>query len=156
MRVLFFMSHAGAARNFESTLRGLADGGHDVHMALDRAEKANLPGHDDLANELTRQYPRITGGLHPVLPKSDWLLVATRLRVSLDYMRVLGPEYREAPKLRARAERWLPPRAERTLRFAPRPARAMLRAAFRSAERSVPPDEAATAYIRDQDPDVAL
>ena len=48
MKVLFLMSHAGAARNFESTLRGLAERGHEVHMAFDRMEKAK-PTDEEMA-----------------------------------------------------------------------------------------------------------
>src|SRR4051794_25664962 len=106
------MSHAGQARNFESTLRGLAERGHDVHMAFDRMEKKNLPGVHDLANRLVEEYPGITSGEHPKPPKGDFAWVSSRLRASLDFMRYLRPEFDEAPKLRQRAHRFAPPRVE--------------------------------------------
>src|SRR5919106_424818 len=100
MRVLFFMSHAGQARNFESTLRGLAERGHEVHMAYDRLDKKNLPGVSDLANALVAEYPLLTSGGHPQPRKDDWGWIASRLRLALDYMRYLQPEFKDAPKLR--------------------------------------------------------
>src|SRR5919106_765250 len=156
MRVLFFMSHAGAARNFESTLRGLAERDHQVHMAFDRMEKKNLPGLWDLANSLIAEYPGITAGEHPQPPRDDWSLISARLRLSLDYMRFLNREFRDAPKLRQRAARWVPSRAQRLIVSMPPPVQAGIRAAFRSAERSIPVSEVAESYLRDRQPDAVL
>ena len=89
MKILFFMSHAGATRNFESTLRGLADRGTRVHLAFNRMEKENLPGLWDLANTLIAEYPHITAGEHPQPTRSEPSFIAAKLRASLDYMRFL-------------------------------------------------------------------
>src|SRR4051794_11266423 len=104
------MSHAGSTRNFESTLRGLAESGHEIHLAFDRMAKRNLPGLWDLTNSLVAQYPNLTAGPHPVPKKEEWSVVSSRLRASLDYMRYLEPEFDDAPKLRRRAEQFAPNR----------------------------------------------
>ena len=70
MKILFFMSHPGHTRNFESTLRGLAARGHSVHMSFDRLEKRNLPGLWDLANALLEEYPNLTFGSAPEIPRA--------------------------------------------------------------------------------------
>src|ERR1044072_9008870 len=109
------MSHPGATRNFESTLRGLAERGHTVHLAFQRSQKDMLPGLSDLADSLVAEYPQITSGPAPQLADEDYALVASRLRASLDYMRFTNPEFEDAPKLRCRAERWVPERLKRAV-----------------------------------------
>src|SRR3954453_21590591 len=99
VRILFFMSHPGQARNFEWMLRGMAERGHQVHMAFDKVEKKNLPGLSDLADTLVEEYPAITSGEHPQPAKADWSWVSSRMRASLDFMRYLEPEFEDAPKL---------------------------------------------------------
>jgi hypothetical protein len=150
------MSHAGAVRNFESTLRGLAERGHEIHLAFDRMEKKNLPGLWDLADTLVQEHPGITTGEHPRPEDNDWSVIARRLRVSLDYMRFLGPEFEDAPKLKSRAAGKVSPRIHRMVSAAPQPARSTLGVAFRAAERSTPVHESVDAYIRDQEPDAVL
>jgi hypothetical protein len=156
MKVLFFMSHAGQARNFESTLRGLAARGHSIHVAYDRMEKKNLPGVSDLADALVDEYEHLTSGPHPKLTKAEWSLAASRLRASLDYLRYLGPEFGEAPKLRRRAEKFAPPWFSRIVAKTPSSLHASLRDAIQRAERSRPIDGAVLEYLREQDPDVVL
>jgi len=138
VNILFFMSHPGQARNFESTLCGLAERGHRVHLAFDRTGKRNLPGVSDLADSLVAEYPGLTAGHHPRPPKTDWSWVSGRLRASLDYMRYLEPEFRDAPKLRRRATQWPPMPIERVVATAPPPARSGLRSALRLAVHSAP------------------
>ena len=155
MKILFFMPHAGATRNFESTLRGLAEREHTIHLAYDRMFKKNLPGLWDLSNALTAEYPQITAGEHPQPTRSEPSFIAAKLRASLDYMRFFNREFRDAPKLRQRAERWAPRRVRRLAEGA-FPPRSMMRAAFRSAERAMPISESVERYIREQDPDAVL
>jgi hypothetical protein len=156
LNVLWFMSHPGQVRNFESTLRGLANRGHRVHMAFERLEKKNLPGLHDLSDALVRDYPAITNGESPVRPRSDWSLVGSRLRSSLDYMRYFNPEYADAPKLRERAARWAPADVSRRYSELAAPGRAAMRKAVQLAERSTPLSDTVVDYIRERDPDVVL
>ena len=156
MKVLFFMSHAGQARNFESTLRGLAERGHAVHIAYDRMEKKNLPGVSDLADALVEEYELVTSDAHPKLAKREWSVVASRLRAALDSMRYLGPEFRDAPKLRRRAEKFAPPWFGKILESTPAALHGPLRDAVSRAEQSRPVDATVVQYLREQDPDVVL
>lgn len=150
------MSHAGQARNFESTLRGLAERGHEVHMGYERAEKKNLPGHRDLAERLVQEYPEIACDVCPRPAKDDWSWVAARLRAAVDYMRYLEPEFDNAPKLRARAERFAPERVKKRVRGMSGAMRRVFRSALVRGDISAPVSDAVTAYIRARDPDVVL
>jgi hypothetical protein len=150
------MSHAGQARNFESTLRGLADRGHEVHMAFDRLEKKNLLGLSELANSIVEEYPGVTSDAHPSVARETSSLTASRLRAGLDYMRYLQPEFTEAPKLRARAKRFAPPRLERMVSQASGVKRRLVRQGLLAAERSTPVSPIALEYVKTSDPDVVL
>jgi hypothetical protein len=156
VKILFFMPHPGATRNFESTLRGLADRGHLIHLAFDRTEKKNLPGLWDLADSLMAEYPGITAGEHPRPPETDWSIASSRLRASVDYMRYSNPEFVDAPKLQSRAERWVTPRTKQVVSRVPHRAKGRLRAAFSLAERSAPIDGRLARYLREQQPSVIL
>jgi hypothetical protein len=156
MNVLFLMSNPGHARNFESTLRELAERGHDVHMAFDRMDKQGLPRVRDLSDQLVADYTGITSGLVPRLPSGDWSLVSSGLYASVDYMRYLGPEFRQAPKLRQRAQSFAPPRVRRLVRSLPPPGKAVVRRAFVRTARATPIGESVRAYVRDRNPDAIL
>jgi hypothetical protein len=43
MKILFFMSHPGYTRNFESTLALLAERGHQIHLAFDGPPQVGKP-----------------------------------------------------------------------------------------------------------------
>lgn len=154
MRILFVMSHAGATRNFESTLRGLADRGHEIHLAFERMQKRSLPGLWDLANSLLDEYPLMTAGEAPKPTAGDEHLISSRMRSSLDYMRYLGPEFSEAPKLQQRAEGWTSPRVRRMATGFP--GKSSMRFAFRRAERSIPVSQPVRDYLSEHQPDVVL
>ncbi|OAI40149.1 hypothetical protein AYO39_01975 [Actinobacteria bacterium SCGC AG-212-D09] len=156
MKVLFLMSHAGQARNFESTVRGLAERGHEVHMGFDRLEKRNLPGLSDLAETLVEEYYGVTSGPVPRPSKDDWAVVSSRIRASLDYVRYLGPEFKDAPKLRRRAEGFAPPRVAKIVGPLPKPGKAVARRALKRAERATPISEPIRAYLEQLAPDVVL
>ncbi|MEE2636409.1 MAG: hypothetical protein VYE68_04160 [Acidobacteriota bacterium] len=107
MKIFFSMRHPGALRNFASTVRGLADRGHQIHLSFVMQDKL---GDGRLLWELTDDYPNIT---HTELtnkktPYRFWLGLARGARFWGDYLRYLGPEYRDAEKLRARAQLRLP------------------------------------------------
>jgi hypothetical protein len=155
MKILFLMSHAGAARNFESTLRGLSTRGHSVHLAFDRMEKRNLPGLWDLANSLVDEYPLMTSGEAPT-PTDPDSRMSRRMRASLDYMRYLEPEFAEAPKLRARAEKWAPIRVRKRYESSSGLGRRVMRRAIRAAEHRLPVSEIVLDFLREQAPDAVL
>jgi hypothetical protein len=107
MHILFVMRHSGYLRNFESTLRLLCDRGHTVQLGFQIGETHPLLDPTDVAGQLERQYPKFSRTVVPV--RDDlWSFAARELHLSLDYLRYLGPEYRDAPKLRERATRDVP------------------------------------------------
>jgi FkbM family methyltransferase len=156
MRVLFVMRHAGYVRNFESTLRMLCERGHRVHLALQGTPRiAQLDPHD-IARQLAEQYRSFSNGVAP--PRTDeWSLVGRELRVGLDYLRYYGPEYRNAPKLRERARRDVPPsvlaRSEHGW-TGTAPGRWLLAAWLRATDRAIPTAPEIDAFIRRIRPDV--
>ena len=104
MKILFLMRHSGYVWHFESTLRLLSERGHRVHLAYNRAPRDWMAKAPDTAQQLSAQYPNFSYGLAP-LREDGWGLLGRRLRLDLDYLRYLTPEYRVAPKLRRRAEK---------------------------------------------------
>ena len=149
MKILFVMRHSGYVRNFESTLRMLCDRGHTVHLAFQIGTTHALLDAGDVAGQLADQYPNFTRGTIPV--RDDvWGFAARDLRASLDYLRYLTPEYRDAPKLVARAAREAPKafvaRTQQGL-FARPAGRALLRRWLHAQHRAIPTDPRIDAYL---------
>jgi FkbM family methyltransferase len=156
MNLLFVMRHAGYVRNFESTLRMLCDRGHRVHVAFQGKVKYAQLDPIDIAGRLAAQYPSFSCGEAP-LREDGWGLLGREVRLGLDYLRYLRPEYRDAPKLRERATREAPrsvlARAERGVTSGAL-GHAAMRLWLRSVNRAIPRDPDIDAFIRDVRPDV--
>ncbi|MBI3049021.1 MAG: FkbM family methyltransferase [Acidobacteria bacterium] len=155
MKALFVMRHSGYVRNFESTLRMLCDRGHRVHVAFQK-DKNTLLDPVDTPQRFADRYANFSYGEAPV--RTDgWGLLGRELRLSLDYLRYLRPEYRDASKLRDRAAREVSPailaRAEYGFASAPVGRRA-LGAWLRVMDRAIPRDPAIDAFIAEHRPDV--
>ena len=158
MKVLFVMRHSGYVRNFESTLRLLCDRGHTVHLAFQIAGAHALLDAADIAQELSAQYPRFSHGAIPAR-EDAYGAAARELRSTLDYLRYLTPEYREASKLRARAERDVPERYLRKTRagvFGTRTSRALFARWLRALHRAVPTDARIDGFLDAHQPDVLV
>jgi len=156
---LFFMSHPGHARNFESVLRELAERGHDVHVAVDRVRKKNLPGSSRPLEMLAADHPGLTWGSIPTREKAEWGEVGVRYRAALDYLRFLDPELGQPDKVRDRAGRHVPAQVRRftSSRVGRSPAALnAMRDALRAAERAVPVGRNVRGYLKSQAPDVVL
>jgi hypothetical protein len=156
MKILFVMRHSGYVRNFESTLRMLCDRGHTVDLAFQIAGTHWLLDPSDMATQLAETYPRFSRTTIP-LRDDAWGYAARELRLGLDYLRYLGPEYRNAPKLRARAEREVPDYLlRRTTNGLGSTAsgRALLSGAMRTLLRSIPTDARIDAFLEVHRPDV--
>ena len=81
-------------------VRELAVRGHQVHLTGDEPEAM---GGQALAETLAVDHPgRVTWDLLPSLEDEPWFDAARRMRVSLDYVRVLDRQYPD--KLRVRTE----------------------------------------------------
>ena len=156
MKLLFLMRHSGYVRNFESTLRLLCERGHAVHLAFQGKVKYAQLDPTDIAQQLADTYPTFSHGTMPV--RTDgWGLLRRELRLGLDYLRYLEPEYDHAPKLRERAAReapaWLLARHERG-RLRSAATRRATAAWLRAMNRAMPRDPAIDAYLREQRPDI--
>ena len=149
MKILFVMRHSGYVRNFESTLRMLCERGHTVDLAFQIAGTHWLLDPSDMTTQLADTYPRFSRSTIPVRDDA-WGYVARELRLGLDYLRYLGPAYRNAPKLRERAEREVPDYLlERTKRGPGKTpeGRALLGGMLRTLLRAIPTDARIDAFL---------
>ena len=103
MKILFAVTHVGFLRNFESTLALLAERGHQVHIASDRRQVADVIDTTPILDRLRARHPgAFTEEAIPFDKRSPWYLFSTFVRGALDYWRYLAPEFDDAPALRAR------------------------------------------------------
>ena len=157
MKILFSMRHPGALRNFASTIRELAGRGHDVHLAFVMQDKL---GDGPLLWELTDDFPNVTHAeLTKKTPYRFWLGLARGVRCWSDFLRYLGPEYRDAVKLRERAQLRVPQVLAGVSRLPlvnTNAGRRILWTLLLWIERAIPTDRWVDALIASQDPDVLL
>src|SRR6185369_155575 len=152
MMLLFLMRHSGYVRNFESTLRLLCERGHQVHVAFQGRVKYAQLDPTDIAAQLADAYANFSyGEAHPRV--EPWGLVGRELRLGLDYLRYLGPEYDQAPKLRQRAGIEAPPWVvQRAQKGALQ--RRLLAATLRAQNRAIPRSSVIDRFLQSQQPDV--
>jgi len=158
MKVLFVMRHSGYVRNFESTLRMLCDRGHTVELAFQIAGTHWLLDASDTTQELCRAYPQFSRSTIPVRDDA-WGYVAKEIRMGLDYLRYLTPEYRNAPKLVERATREVSrDLLQRTQGgvFRTPSGRALLSSAMRAQLRAIPSDPRIDTFLEARRPDVLV
>jgi hypothetical protein len=150
MKVLFAALHLAHFRNFESAIRELARRGHHVHLTGDEPEAL---GGEALAQRLAADFPGlVTWDRLPSLEDEPWYDAARRMRVALDYVRVLEPRYPSKLRLRARQ------RTARIVRWAsalPGSAR-VTGTALRQFERLLPTSDVMVRYLREHAPDVLV
>jgi len=155
MRILFLVSHPGLS-SFGPALRLLAGRGHEVHLAFQRVKTAeSRRSLESLAAEL----PSLTFGQLPRHGRSGWTPLVGELRHTADYLRYLEPRYRDATKLRARAERKAPPSGRRlghVARALGPTGVAAARRVVQGVERCLPPPPSADRFLGELDPDVVL
>ena len=105
LRILFSVSSFGFLRNFQSTIRLLAEQGHELHLL---AERRDATDGQKMADILAADHPSITFELLPSTRHRLWYSLATGVRAALDYWRYLDPRWDHAPKLRRRAAEQAP------------------------------------------------
>jgi hypothetical protein len=159
MRIVFLARHYSYLRLFESAIVGLADRGHQVHLAAHREEAM---GGRQMVEALAARYPSITLGNAPARAGGPWAELARRLRLGLDYLRYLiDRRYREerTPHLLTRA-RGRAPRIVIWLSHLPGlrtdGGRRFLLSMLRALERGLPVSPVIKEYLRDQRPDVVM
>lgn len=164
LRVLFSMRNFWYVKLYTSVIRGLAARGHQVHILAERGKHNEVSiDWNDAAEALSREHPNITfAWAPPRLDDDDWvdMRVLTRvIRLGLDYLRFLEPEYADARMLAARARIRTP---EAIVALADRPfwrtrtGRRLMAFALRTSERAMPIDAEVAACVKAQHADVVL
>ena len=105
MRILFSATHFGFLRNFQSTLRVLADSGHELYLV---AERGDAIDGQKMADILAAEYPAMTFDRVAPTRHRLWFALGTGLRASQDYWRYLDPRWDHSAKLRQRAAEQAP------------------------------------------------
>jgi hypothetical protein len=154
VKILFIARHFTYFRNYETVIAMLADRGHELHLAAEREEDL---GGREMVERLACSHAGVTFGSVPGR-EDRWALFATRLRMTIDYLRYLDPAYAGAPKLRARAKERVPRIGSWLVALSAHAAlgRAITRAALRACERAIPVSAAICDFLKAQDPDVVL
>ncbi|MGE5272766.1 MAG: hypothetical protein ACM3QU_03210 [Verrucomicrobiota bacterium] len=152
MRILLQFPFPGYLRIYGSTVRMLADRGHEVLLSYDRRDK----GRDPSASEV-EEHDRIQ--LVPPLPAGGrpFERQVGDLRAAADYLRYLDPRFADAPYLRRRLEHSLNGSLRRLARV--RYGHPLASPAFRTAlaaERLVPSDRGVERAIAAHSPDLVF
>lgn len=127
MRIAFFMRNVGYIRNFEWVVRKLAKNGHSVLIYFDHEKKA-VDRMQESSDKVAEEHMAILQADHPKVkyanlrgafskPRTIYTVAARRIRLILDYVRYLDPEFTDAHKLRERAAIFLRPRVRRRVDF---------------------------------------
>ena len=114
MKIIFAALHYGYFRNLESVVDELARRGHDVHLTAERPDSA-LAGRS-IVERLAASHDGVTFGMMPRRERANFFL-ASKIRLSLDYLRYLQPAYAKTPALRRRARVRTPGGLLRVLRW---------------------------------------
>ena len=156
MKILFIARHYSYLRMFESVIAGLAERGHEIVLAHDRDETM---GGREMVERLAARYPRVRLTSTPRRRGSAWADVARKLRLGIDYLRFVRPEYERTPHLRARSRERAPRLVVRAVESA------LLRslggarlvgALLRSLEKGLPSSPDIEAFIRAEAPDLLM
>lgn len=156
MNILFSASSFGFLRNFQSTIRLLAERGHRLHLI---AERTDAIDGQKMVDTLQADHPSIEYEFVPSTRHRLWYALATGVRASLDYWRYLDPRWAHSAKLRARAADQAPRFAVALARMpvvGTRPGLALLRRAFHAIDRALPPPREVEDVFRRIGPDVLL
>ena len=156
MRILFAALHYGYFRNLESVVDELARRGHDVHLTAERQDSAL--GGRDIVERLAARHATVTFGMMPRRERAYFFL-ASKIRLSLDYLRYLRPEYAHTPALRRRARLRTPRGLLKVLRAPGMRAaggRRLIARLLDRVDRALPPSPAIERFVDEQHPDVAI
>lgn len=156
MKVLFSATHFGFLRNFQSTLRLLAERGHTIHLLAERREA--LDG-QVMVDALVRDFPGVTFEVMPFARHRLWYALGAALRASLDYWRYLDSRYVGAERLRARAAEQAPAFARWLVTLPVLGSERgvlVLSALVRRLERVLPPSPEVVEIFKQQRPDLLL
>jgi hypothetical protein len=156
LKILFAALHYGYFRNLESVVDELARRGHDVHLTAERQDSAL--GGRDIVERLASRHDTVTFGMMPRRERAYFFL-ASKIRLSLDYLRYLRPEYARTPALRRRARVRTPRGLLRALRLPLLRAsggRRLVARLLDSIDHALPPSPAIERFVDEQRPELAV
>jgi hypothetical protein len=156
VKILFVARHYSYLRLFESAIVGLATKGHELVLGADREESM---GGRQMVERIAARYPNVRLASAPGRHGGAWAELARHLRLGLDYLRFLEPQYVDTPHLRRRARerapravvRWAESSLGRRLG-----GRRAVAAVLRTLERGLPTAREAAAFLDRESPDVLL
>src|SRR5262245_30747808 len=105
MRILFATLHNGYYRNLDSVVEDLARRGHEICLSAERPDSAF--GGQPIIEHLTSVYPNVSAGRVAVRDPES-LFLPSKIRLAIDYLRYLNPEYSSASGLLPRAKERTP------------------------------------------------
>ena len=156
LNILQVVKNTGSLRTIWPVVRALDARGHRVRIACKEVKSSE--SHAAL-QQLADESSGVTLTKLPYVFDPGWSDLAMSLRRGIDYLRYFEPRYREATKLRARAERAAPPTLRRLARLAglggARGAAALSRM-LRAIDRCLLPSPRVEAFLAEQRPDVVL
>jgi hypothetical protein len=189
LRILFVVQH-GALLRFSLLVPALAARGHEIHIAFPRGgdwqrrrfhQRKGLlrtvppKRTQDLLDELTARFPKITYGPAPVRkPTEAWASLAWLVRGLADLAHNADPRYRKAGVLRVRTKQRILKQMARPGELEPvarkisyrlgkklakrtnRRLSARVLRATRLVEDAIPASRAITRYVRELNPDIVL
>lgn len=152
-RLLFVLASPEYLRYYDTTMRLLADHGHQVRVAVNWLQERKQARLDLIGDE------RITV-LGAIPERGDrWTALARAVRGAMDFARYLHPKYAEATALRARMYRKALPSALRPLnriRALSEPALTRLLRLFQTIERAIPVSRTIVEFLEAQHPDAVI
>jgi hypothetical protein len=156
MRILFAALHYGYFRNLESVVDELARRGHDVHLTAERPDSAL--GGRSIVERLAASHGTVTFGMMPRRERAYFFL-ASKIRLSLDYLRYLQPAYARTPALRRRARVRTPRGLLHVLRWPllrSSGGRKLVSRTLDNVDSAMPPSPAIERFLDELRPDVAI
>jgi hypothetical protein len=157
MRILFVMKHPAALRSLAGVVSLLCEHGHSLHLAFAGIKTGESHG---ALRRLAKEHSGLTFGSLPGLGRSPWSYLGSELRGGIDYLRYLEPDYADAPKLRARAEKSAPVTVRRVGRAARRLAGpggvVAVRRTLQLLEGCLAPQPQLVRFLAEQEPDLVL
>jgi hypothetical protein len=157
MRVLFVMRNHGYLRNYVSTIRLLAERGHQVIVASRGRERHQPVDSQSFLLALCREVPAISYERMP-LRTDEWVPLASELRAARNVLRYRHPTFRKSHKLRERAEAHAVKHAPHLARLLPRGrlAASAVSAVLGAMEHTVPTAAKLDAWLEKLQPDAMV
>jgi FkbM family methyltransferase len=145
-------------RNFEGSLRALAEQGHEIQITSSIHDRKVPKELQDRALKLEEEFPNLSFGV--TYEREDyWANLEVLLQSLRNFLRYQRPEYRNAPALAARAEKRVPA-AARLLFKVPgmraKPVLAALTYVVRAMDMAIPADKTIRAELAEFKPDALV